>query len=65
MKLAATDIQTLRNLRTARQARGLSLKQVKSCSPSTLCAIERGHRNPSFSLVSAIAREIGLTVEIR
>ncbi|MPV38897.1 helix-turn-helix domain-containing protein [Georgenia subflava] len=62
----AVDLATLgRRIRHARQARGLTLAELASRverAPSLLSQIENGRREPRLALLSAMARELGVSV---
>ena len=62
----AVDLATLgRRIRHARQRAGLTLAELAARverAPSLLSSIENGRREPRLALLSAVARELGVTV---
>lgn len=52
-------------LRTLREARGLSLRQIAfaGCSPSYLSRVESGDRVASLTILAELARRLGTTIE--
>jgi len=58
-----TKVLRLRQLRRAREMSQATLGERVGLDKSTICMIEKGHRQPSFEKARAIAAEFGVPVE--
>lgn len=56
-------ILRLRQLRRARELTQAALGRRVGLNKTSICAIETGHRRPSFEKAKAIAAEFGVPVE--